>query len=304
MSRRAVVLFVAASFAWALPFYCVGVLADEVSPTAITFWRCLVATAVLAPFARRVPRASGLLRRRSPGLALFAITQTVIPFYLIAHAQEAASSSFASVMIASWPLIGICFAMRLIPGTVVARPDVIGILMGLVGVVALVGLDAGSVSYEAALDLVIAAACYASGPTILNRYLPDVDSAISVSVATAAAVVVYSPFAWVGVQQLASPKLIANIVALGAISTALAIFAFNELIIAAGPIRASVAAYTSTGLAVLVGVVIGNDALTPGIIVGLALILGGSLISTLARRRDASVPPIIEVLEPGPGGHA
>jgi drug/metabolite transporter (DMT)-like permease len=82
-----------------------------------------------------------------------------------------------------------------------------------------------------------------------------------------------------------STEAIYSLIALGVFSTGIAFAIFFAVMAEIGPTRASLVTYMNTAFAVILGVIILNEPLTLGIIVGLPLVLIGSY---LASRRTSA----------------
>jgi drug/metabolite transporter (DMT)-like permease len=92
--------------------------------------------------------------------------------------------------------------------------------------------------------------------------------------------VAYAPAALVQLPHaLPSGQSIAAVVALGVVCTALAFLIFFALIREIGPVRATVITYVNPAVAVTLGVLLLNERLTVGIVVGFVLILSGSVLA-------------------------
>jgi drug/metabolite transporter (DMT)-like permease len=71
-----------------------------------------------------------------------------------------------------------------------------------------------------------------------------------------------------------------SVVGLAVICTALAFLVFFALIGEVGPVRATVITYVNPAVAALLGVLVLSEHLTGGMVLGFALILGGSVLAT------------------------
>src|SRR3712207_3141130 len=83
-----------------------------------------------------------------------------------------------------------------------------------------------------------------------------------------------------------SGDVIASLVVLGLICSALAFLFFFRLIAEVGPSRATIITYVNPVVALALGVAILDESVTTGAVVGLLLILAGSWLST-----DGRLPP-------------
>ncbi|HEX2702114.1 MAG TPA: DMT family transporter, partial [Solirubrobacteraceae bacterium] len=156
----------------------------------------------------------------------------------------------------------------------------------------LVGFDVSSSTFGAIAEVLVVAICYATGPFIINRKLSDLpalgviaSSLLLAALAYAPAALIQLPHAWPSAQSIAA------VVTLGVVCTALAFLLFFALISEIGPVRATVITYVNPAVAVTLGVLLLNERLTAGIVVGFALILSGSVLAARAappRSRPAS----------------
>jgi drug/metabolite transporter (DMT)-like permease len=165
----------------------------------------------------------------------------------------------------------------------------VGMLIGLAGVVALVGIDVGGHTDEllGSLAVLLAAFCYAVGPMIVKRRLSDVDPLGPVAASLALATLLVTPFALADVPDaVPSAEAIASIVTLGLVCSAAAFLLFFRLIAEVGASRATIITYVNPVVALALGVAILDESVTTGVAVGLLLILAGSWLST-----DGRLPP-------------
>jgi drug/metabolite transporter (DMT)-like permease len=80
-------------------------------------------------------------------------------------------------------------------------------------------------------------------------------------------------------------SVVASMVGLAVVCTALAFVLFFELIAEAGPVRATVITYVNPAVAALLGVTVLSERFTLGMGIGFALVLAGSLLATRAPPR-------------------
>jgi drug/metabolite transporter (DMT)-like permease len=158
---------------------------------------------------------------------------------------------------------------------------VAGLLLGLVGVAALVGFDVSGAEVGAVTAVAVVVLCYATGPLILARYLSDLPSLGVVAASLALCAIGYAP---VGILQAPSHmpngRVVAAILVLGIGCTAIAFVAFFHLIAEAGPVRATVITYINPAVAVTLGVAFLGESFTVGAGLGFLLVLAGSFLAT------------------------
>jgi drug/metabolite transporter (DMT)-like permease len=301
MNRRAWAAFATMSVIWGLPYLFIKVAVDEgVSPAFLSFARCVMAAAVLLGLAWRAG-AIGSLRGSWRWVALYALVEVALPFPLIAAGEQRVSSSLAAILIACVPLLVALLAIRFDRAERATGLRLVGLLVGLGGVVALVGIDVAGKTDELIGTglIVLAAAGYAVGPMVLNRKMPGLDARAMMGGSLAiAALLLAIPAAFTVPSELPPANALASIVVLGLICTALAFVVFSVLIREVGPGRALVFTYVNPVVAVAVGVAILGERPGAGAVAGLLLILAGSWLSTDGRlppglRRRPSTSPVV-----------
>ncbi|MPZ53629.1 MAG: EamA family transporter [Acidimicrobiia bacterium] len=107
------------------------------------------------------------------------------------------------------------------------------------------------------------------------------------------AAVAYTP---VGVMQwpsgAVSVPLVLSIVGLVLICTATAFVVYHKLVAEVGAVRSTVITYVNPAVALLLGVVVLGEKLTPVTVLGFALILIGSRFATERTRNDSEKPNV------------
>ncbi len=294
MSARGWILFAAVSVVWGTPYFFIKVAVDADVPPGFVAWsRIVLATAILLPLAAR----RGTLRRlegRGWAIAAYAACEIAVPFTLIAVGERHVSSSLAAILIASMPLLVALLSARLSPADRPRGLRLAGLFIGLGGVVALLGLDVAGDADElvGAALIVVATLCYATAPLIIERRLADLDPLGPVSVALALATLALLPVALAAPPDaVPSAKALLSLGILGVVCTALGLVLFFSLIAESGPSRASIITYVNPLVAVLLGVVVLDERLGAGSLLGLLLILAGSWLAT-RRTPERPAPPV------------
>ena len=259
-------------------------------PPAFVAWsRLVLAAAVLVALAWRAGTL-GQLRGHGRWIASYAVIELAIPFPLIAAGEQHVSSGLAAIIIASVPLFVALLAIRFDRDERAEGRRLAGLFIGLSGVVVLMGIDVAGQREEllGALAILLAAVGYAAGPMLLKRKLAGFDPRAVMGTSLVVAAVVLTPFVVVAPPDaVPSGDAIASLVVLGLVCTALALVVFQVLIAEAGPGRGLVITYVNPVVAVILGVIVLGERPGPGAVVGLALIVGGSWLSTGGRLHKA-----------------
>jgi drug/metabolite transporter (DMT)-like permease len=289
MTARAWAAFAAVSVLWGIPYLFIKVAVDDGVPPAFLAWvRVVLGAAVLLPLAWHAGLLSSL-GGRWWWLAVFAVVEITLPFPLIAAGELHVASSLAAILIAAAPLFVALLAIRFDATERVTGERLAGLVIGLTGVVALVGIDVAGETEElvGAGVILISALCYAIGPMVLKRHLADLDPRASMAAALVIAALVLAPAAAIDPpSEVPSGSAVVALVVLGIFSTATAFAIYAALVAEVGAGRALVITYVAPVVAVALGVAILGEHLGAGAIAGLLLILAGSWLST-----DGRLPP-------------
>jgi len=288
LSTRGWALFAAASVIWGIPYLFIKIAVDEISPSVVAWSRLALAAAVLLPVAWKLGALRGL-RERWRILTVFAAVEMAVPWPLLGFGEVHISSSLAAILVATVPLFVALLATRFDHSERPTATRLVGMLIGLAGVVALVGIDIGGKGDEllGALAILVVAFLYAIGPMIVKRRLSDVDPLGPVAASLGIATLLVTPLALASLpDSTPSADTFASIAVLGLVCSALGFLVFFRLIAEIGPGRATVITYINPVVALALGVVVLDESVTTGVVVGLLLILAGSWLST-----DGRLPP-------------
>jgi drug/metabolite transporter (DMT)-like permease len=284
VTQKGLILFLLTGFFWGLPYFFIAIALDSFSTPSIVFLRVFLGALVLIPYAIY---AGGLAKalKAWPYVVFFAVTEMVVPWWLITEAGKHNPSGLSGLLVATVPffvvaILAIFFkdrkALRLRPLT--------GMLIGFAGVAALVGVDSftGAIEPLYVLFVILASLGYGIAPIVANRKLKDVSSASMIGMSMVIVSVVYAPFAVpnLGAEfaQASAPSLIAILV-LGLICSAAAFVLFFKLIKEIGPAKASLITYVNTAVALFLGIVFLGEPITIGLLIGLPLITVGLVLA-------------------------
>ncbi len=300
MTRRGFALFCLMSLIWGIPYLFIRIAVAEVTPATLVFWRTAIGTAILLPIALvRVDLRQVL--RRWHWVVAFALVEVAVPWILLGSAEQRISSSLAGLLIAGVPLVGTAIGLLTGGPDRIGRGAMAGLLVGLIGVAAIVGGDfrAGDASALLAVGGVVIG--YALGPAILARRLAGVPSLGVMAVSLGLTALVYVPLA--AAQWPAAPpsiEAIAAIAILGTICTAAAFLLFAALIAEIGPIRATVITYVNPAVAAVLGVLVLRETLSPAMGLGFVLVVAGSVLATRRPSPPPETAPAGTSVSPGP----
>jgi drug/metabolite transporter (DMT)-like permease len=299
MTRRGLVLFGLMSIIWGIPYLFIRVAVAEITPATLVLARTALAAAILLPIAlARVDLRPVLARWR--WVVAFAAVEIAIPWVALGSAEQHLSSSLTGLLIAGVPLVGTALALATGGADRLTRAGLLGLLIGLVGVAAIVGGDYATSDPTALIQIAIVVVGYAVGPAILARRLGGLPTVGVMALSLALCAVVYVPIAAGQLPSaLPSTNVIASIAILAVVCTAAAFLIFAALIDQIGPVRATVITYVNPAVASVLGVLVLHENFSVAMAIGFALVILGSTLATRPARVVRS--PGVTAMERAPG---
>jgi drug/metabolite transporter (DMT)-like permease len=285
MSRRGWFLFILVGILWGVPYLFIKVAVNAengFTPAVVVCLRTAIGAAILLPLAMRQGQLGAALRGAKYVFA-YALLEMIGPWILIGTAEQKIPSGLAGLLVASVPIWATIFASMRGDKTVWQKKRLLGIIVGFIGLIAVVGIESitGSADPLSIFMVLLASIGYSYAVMMVQGALPHVSGIAINAVAMAMAALFYLP--WAIVQwptHHISAGAIRAVVGLGVLSTGAAFVAFFTLATIIGVARGSLVTYLNTACAVLLGVIILNEPLTVGIILGLPLVLIGSYFAS------------------------
>jgi len=292
----------ALSFIWGWSFLFIQVAGQDLTPTAVaggrTFLGALVLVAVLRIRSIPFPRD----RRTLLCFLVVGAVGSAIPFTLLAWGEQHVDSGLTAVLNASTPLFTAGLAVPLLGER--ARPRVVGgLVLGFVGVavVAGVGGDELGGTYGLAIAApVLAGLFYGLTFCIAARYLMGIPSVVAATGQVVGATVLLAPFAiatTITDGTMPGARQIGAMLLLGSIGTGVAYILSFRIIADLGPTIASLCTYIIPVVALLVGAVVLDEAITARVVLGGAITIAAVAVVTRSRQ---PAPPAPDVGAPAP----
>ena len=216
-------------------------------------------------------------------VAPYAVLEMIGPWILITSAEQEISSGLAGLLVSTVPIFSTIFSSLRGDHSVWQPKRIFGLVVGFVGIIALVGIESitGSSNPKAIAMVILASILYAYAVLMITTNLPGVDGIAINGVAMGITCIFYTPIAIaVWPSNPVSTQAITALVALGVLSTAIAFMLFFIVIVEIGPARGSLTTYVNTAVAVILGILILDEPITLGIIVGLPMVVLGSYLAS------------------------
>ena len=286
MSRKGLLLFLIAGTAWGMPYLFIRIAVEDFSTWTIVFTRVIIGAAVLIPIAVYRKALLPALKAWKYVLA-YAALEMIGPWFLITEAERVINSGLAGLLVATVPFFGLLIGIFYQKDKSLKHPKTLaGLAIGFAGIILLVGIDtiAGHVSLPHVFMIILAAIGYSVAPVIVATKIPNVSGVAVNGLAMAIVAVVYaipSVLALPGEIAAAPPvESWLSLLGLGVICSAIAFVAFFRLIKEIGSARATLVTYMNMAVAVLLGIILLSEPITPGILIGMPLVLIGSVLAT------------------------
>src|SRR3954466_12125768 len=195
MRRKNLVMLLGLAAIWGASFMFIKVAVREISPATLIAGRLGLAAltlALLLPFTVGM-RGTGQQLRASWGwLAVVALVNTAIPFWLLSWGETRIDSGLASIIQAAVPIFNALIAFGFFHEVRVTGIRLVGVAVGFVGVALLVGAQPQG-KVLGGLAGVGMAFCYGIGGLLAGRHLTSVSPLVVALATTAAAAVLALP---------------------------------------------------------------------------------------------------------------
>ncbi|WP_062389809.1 DMT family transporter [Demequina iriomotensis] len=305
-ARAWVPAFIVAAVSWGSSFLFISLALRGLSPVQVGFGRVLVGAAVLWGMLLVTRHRPCLTTRDVISIGVAALGLSTVPFVLIPLAQQHITSILASLLNATVPLWTALFVALLIPHERASRAQVVGLVVGALGIGVLLGAwDIDGIPVVGAALMLAATACYGIGSTMSRMLLARVDegpTALSaVQIAISAALLL--PFAVVAPAPEADALALGSaalwgLLALGVLGTSFTYVLFWKVVKLAGATTAASVTYVVPVVATVLGILVLHEELRWHEPVGAIVVLVGVWLAQRTPRpgtRRGATP----ALEPG-----
>ena len=289
--------FIALGLVWGLSFLFVELALISFTPIGIAFLRGLlgaVSLLVLVAVTRqKLPR----VWRHWLHISIVAVLLNAAPGFLFALGQETVSSSIAGVINATTPLMTVLIIISFFRDQTPTFDQFLGIVVGFFGILLVMEIFSSSnqASIAGVITLLTATLCYGLAMPYAKRFvspLPYSPYVLAASQVSASAALTALPaILWGITHDVITGTSLAGIALLGVLGTGVAYVWNYRNIELAGSVVASSVTYITPVVAVIAGVLVLGDQLSPsqvagGILIVLsALLVQGRLRVTRTRNR-------------------
>jgi drug/metabolite transporter (DMT)-like permease len=271
---------------WGASYIFIRVAVPALGPFVLMGARVVLASGALAFYAVILARGMPKFRSRWKEFLIVGATNSAIPFTLIAAAEIELTASLAAILNSTTALFVAVVAAVWIGESLTAR-KVGGLLLGFAGVVVLVGWDPVPLNGAVLLAvgaMLAASLSYAVGGVYVKRTFAGVSPLAMTIGQQGAAAVILLPLAAVSLPGEAPPLPAAlSALALALLCTAVAYLLYFRLIENVGPTKTLAVTFLIPVFGLLFGVVLLDEPVGLGTLVGFAIISYGVALVTEIR---------------------
>ena len=278
---------------WGASYTLIKLGVATIPPLTLIAARTLIAGLLLLMVLRwrgvALPRDAANWRR----FMFQACLNSVIPFTLIAWAEQSLDAGLATILSSTSPIFAFLLTFAVTRHEPVAGRKLFGVAAGLAGICLIVGVQALrglGIELVAQLAMVTATVAYA-GAAIFSRGFRGLDPMIPAAGSLLCGAAILIPLSLVERPWTVAPAAssVGALLGLSVFSTALAFVIYFRLIQTLGSVGTTAQAYLRVPIGVLMGVVFLGEALTPTAWIGLLCVVLGVAAMTIPARNTASV---------------
>lgn len=285
-------LLVVLATLWGASYSFIKIGVETIPPVTFIAARTLIAGAILlAIIAWRglsLPKDMATWRR----FAFQACMNSVVPFTLIAWAEQSVEAGLAIILNSTTPIFTFLMTAGITRHEAVTARKLFGVAAGIAGISLIIGMQAfGGLGHElwAQVAIVVATISYA-GAAIFGRNFKGLNPLMPAAGSMICGAVLLVPLSlaldrpWTLAPSTAS---IVALLGLSVFSTALAFVIFFRLVHTLGSVGVTSQAYLRVPIGVAIGVVFLGEKLNPSAWIGLVCVVAGVAAMTMPARKPA-----------------
>lgn len=286
-------LLLALATLWGASYTFIKIGIGTIPPVTLIAARTLIAGMLLLAVLRwrglKLPRDAATWRR----FLFQACLNSVVPFTLIAWAEQTIDAGIASILNATTPIFAFLMTALVTRHEQVTVRKLVGVVAGMTGISLIIGMEAfGGLGEQLLpqLAVVLATVCYA-GAAIFGRSFKGLDPMMPAAGSLVSGAVLLIPTSLIVDRPWTLAPSVESLLALlglAVFSTALAFAIYFRLIQTLGSVGATAQAYLRVPIGVAIGTVFLGEKLSDTAWVGLACVIVGVAAMTMPTRHRPS----------------
>jgi drug/metabolite transporter (DMT)-like permease len=275
---------------WGASYTFIRVGVETIPPVTLIAARTMIAGTILLAWMRltgiSIPHSKQLWKR----LFVQASLNSVIPFTLIAWAEQFVQAGVATILNSTSPVLAFFVTWFLTKHEAITTRKLIGVIAGLVGICLIIGfsaLDGIGDQVLPQIAIVAATVCYAAA-AIYGRSFQGMSPFVPATGSLLAGGIVLIPMSLIVDRPWTlSPSLesITALMALSVFSTAIAFVIYFRLIQTLGSVGTTSQAFLRVPIGVAIGVLFLDESMSPTIWMGLCCVVIGVAAMTIPSRK-------------------
>ncbi|MBD9652437.1 EamA family transporter [Ensifer sp. ENS09] len=286
-------LLLALATLWGASYTFIKIGIETIPPVTLIAARTLIAGTLLLAVLRwrglSLPRDAATWRR----FLFQACLNSVVPFTMIAWAEQTIDAGIASILNATTPIFAFLMTALITRHEAVTARKLVGIVAGMTGISLIIGMEAfGGLGEQLLpqLAVVLATVCYA-GAAIFGRGFKGLDPMMPAAGSLIAGAALLIPVSLVVDRPWTlspSAESLLALIGLAVFSTALAFAIYFRLIQTLGSVGATAQAYLRVPIGVAIGALFLGERLSDTAWIGLGCVIVGVAAMTIPARRSAA----------------
>ncbi|MCR6497494.1 EamA family transporter [Shinella sp. CPCC 101442] len=274
---------------WGASYTFIKIGVETIPPVTLIAARTLIAGGLLMVLVKMRGLSLPTDRENWARFLFQACLNSVIPFTLIAWAEQTTDAGLATILNSTSPIFTFLLTVLVTRHEAVTRRKLFGVSAGLVGVCLIVGFEAlDGLGREALAQLAIVAATISyAGAAIFGKSFKGMDPMLPAAGSMISGALILLPVSLVVDRPWTlapSGQSIAALFGLSVFSTALAFVIYFRLIQTLGSVGTTAQAYIRVPIGVGLGVVFLGETVTPTAGLGLVCVLAGVVAMTWPAR--------------------
>jgi drug/metabolite transporter (DMT)-like permease len=275
---------------WGASYTFIKIGVDTIPPVTLIAARTSIAGVLLVAILRLRGLRLPADRRVWGRFLVQACLNSVVPFTLIAWAEQTTDAGLATILNSTSPIFTFLLTALIARHEAVTSRRLFGVAAGLIGICLIVGVEAlGGLGQGlwAQLAIVAATICYA-GAAIFGKNFKGLDPMMPAAGSLICGGAVLLPVSFVADRPWTlapSTDSVLALLALSIFSTALAFVIYFRLVQTLGSVGTTAQAYLRVPIGVAIGVLLLGETLSSTAWVGLACVVAGVVAMTLPTRK-------------------
>ena len=268
------ILLTALAAIWGSAFMFIKISAVVFGPILLVTLRLLIAGLVFMPVLLRDSKRH-LFRPYLPAILIIAIVSNAIPFSMFAYASLGATSNMLGILNGTTAFLTTVIAYFWLKESVNSK-QIIGLLLGFIGVLILVNPSNGSTTFIASMCAMIGSLCYAFNAVYLQKHHANSDKIVLIGWSMLFGGLLMIPLASFNLPN-AMPDInsILALLWLAVISTGLGYLAYVRLIDKIGAVKTATLTYLLPVFSIIWGAIFLQEQITFIILGGFIFVMMG-----------------------------